>query len=56
MNEDLLRKLSEADSIASNENEVRKVAYQELKNCCDEIIYDSLGSMIFYKKGKVFIP
>ena len=56
MNEDLLRKFSEADSIASNENEARKVAYQELKNCYDEIIYDSLGSMIFYKKGKSVHP
>lgn len=52
MNDILLKKLSEADSVASNENEVRKIAYQELKDCCDEILYDSLGSMIFHKKGK----
>lgn len=56
MNEDLLRKLSEADSIASNESEVREIAYQELKDCCDEVIYDPLGSMIFYKKGKSTQP
>lgn len=52
MNYDLLSKLSNADSIASYEDEVRDILYSELKEYCDDIYCDSLGSVIFYKKGK----
>jgi len=52
MNESLLKRLSEADSIASNENEVRSLLYHELQLHCDDIDCDSLGSIIFHKKGK----
>ncbi|MCD7839088.1 MAG: aminopeptidase [Erysipelotrichaceae bacterium] len=51
MNSDLLKELSNADSIASCENEVRNILYKELKDYCDEIYCDSLGSIIFHKKG-----
>lgn len=51
MNKDLLKRLSDADSIASSEDEVRNILYQELKNCCDEVYCDALGSVIFHKKG-----
>lgn len=50
MNTELLRKLSNADGIASNEQEVRDVLLEELNPYCDEISTDNLGSIIF-KKG-----
>ena len=37
MNSQLLKKLSDADSIASCEDEVREILYQELKEVCDDI-------------------
>ena len=49
MNIDFLKKLSEADGIASNEGEVRKVLLEELKDHSDEIVCDGLGSIIFSK-------
>lgn len=56
MNEKLLMSLSNADSIASNEDEVRKILYQEIKEHCDEIFFDELGSIIFHKKGNSTNP
>lgn len=52
MNSDLLKKLSDADSIAACEDEVRNILYKELKDHCDEVTCDSLGSIIFHKKGQ----
>lgn len=49
MNIDFFKKLSEADGIASNEREVRKVLLEELKDHSDEIVCDGLGSIIFSK-------
>ena len=49
MNIDFLKKLSEADAIASNEGEVRKVMLDELKDYSDKVEYDGLGSVIFSK-------
>lgn len=51
MNSDLLRELSNADAIASNEDEVRKILYREMAKYSDEVMTDSLGSIIFHKKG-----
>ena len=51
MNIEFLRKLSNADGIASNEGEVRHVLYEELKDYADEITTDHLGSIIFKKEG-----
>lgn len=50
MNSLLLKKLCEADSIASHEDEVRTILYSELAKLSDEIFCDDLGSLIFYKK------
>lgn len=50
MSYEFLRKLSNADGIASNEGEVRKVLVEELKEYAEEISCDNLGSIIF-KKG-----
>lgn len=50
MNIEFLKKLSNADAIASNEQEVRDVLYDELHDYADEVDCDNLGSIIF-KKG-----
>lgn len=52
MNDILLKALSDADSIASNENEVREILYKELTKYSDEVFCDKIGSIIFHKKGK----
>lgn len=51
MNSKLLKELSNADSIASNEDEVRSILYRELADYSNEVFTDNLGSVIFYKKG-----
>ena len=50
MNIQFLEKLSNADGIASNEQEVRDVLVAELKEYADEVSTDHLGSIIFSKK------
>lgn len=49
MNIEFFKRLSEADGIASNEEEVRHVLLEELKAYSDKIICDGLGSIIFLK-------
>ena len=49
MNIQFLEKLSNADGIASNEQEVRDVLVDELKEYADEVSTDHLGSIIFEK-------
>ena len=49
MNIEFFKRLSEADGIASNEEEVRHVLLEELKAYSDKIICDGLGSIIFSK-------
>lgn len=56
MNEKLLKQLSEADSIAACEDEVRAILYSELNKYSDEVFCDGLGSLIFYKKGRSSNP
>lgn len=51
MDSELLKELSNADSIASNEGEVRSILYREMAQYSDEVFSDHLGSIIFYKKG-----
>lgn len=51
MNETFLRKLSNADAIASKETEVRDLLVEANREHCDEIRCDHLGSVIFVKKG-----
>lgn len=56
MNSSLLKELSNADAIASNESEVRKILYREMASYCDEVYSDQLGSIIFHKKGTAEKP
>lgn len=52
MNIELLKALSNADAIASNEQEVRDILVQDLKDYADEIDCDNMGSIIFRKGSK----
>ncbi|MBA5851198.1 aminopeptidase [Clostridium sp. cel8] len=52
MNYSLLKALSNADGIASHENEIRKILYNEVAKYSDEVFCDNIGSIIFHKKGK----
>lgn len=56
MREKLLKRLSNADAVASKEQELRDILYEELQDSCDEIAYDHLGSMLFRSKGSVENP
>lgn len=51
MNEDLLMRLSNADAVASREDEVRNIVYEYCKDYCDEVENDELGSLILRKKA-----
>ena len=50
MNSELLKELSNADSVASVEDEVRSILYRELAKYSDEVFSDRLGSIIFFIK------
>lgn len=52
MNLKLLNSLVSCDSVASHEDEVRQVLYEELISYCDDVFCDHLGSIAFHKKGK----
>lgn len=56
MSIEFLKKLSNADGIASNEQEVRDVLLDELRPYADEVDCDGLGSIIFQKTGKADGP
>ena len=45
------KELSNADSVASVEDEVRSILYRELAKYSDEVFSDRLGSIVFHKKG-----
>lgn len=47
----LLQQLSDADAIAGREKEVRTILRNEMKDYCDDIQYDHLGSICFKNKG-----
>lgn len=47
----LLKRLSDADAVASKESEVRNIMKEECSALCDDVSYDHLGSVIFHKKG-----
>lgn len=51
MKEELLIRLSNADAVASKEDEVRNIIYEECKEYCDSVENDILGSLILRKKG-----
>ena len=46
MSLEFLERLSNADAIAANEQEVRNVMIDELESYADSIEYDGLGSII----------
>lgn len=52
MDFNLLEKLSNADSVASNENEVRNILKDTLSEYSDTFQYDGIGSLIVTKKSK----
>jgi len=56
MNIELVKKLSNADAVASHEDEVRNILIEELNDFSDEIEFDKLGSAIFHKKGSAEGP
>lgn len=51
MDIELVKKLSNADAVASHEDEVRSILLEEMKEFSDEIDFDRLGSVLFHKKG-----
>ncbi|WP_444658405.1 aminopeptidase [Caproiciproducens sp. R2] len=51
MDIELVKKLSNADAVASHEDEVRSILLKELEGVSDEVDFDRLGSAIFHKKG-----
>lgn len=56
MNEDLLLKLSNADAVASKEDEVRNILWDECHELCDTVDFDHLGSIMFQKESNVEDP
>lgn len=52
MNFEVLEKLSNADAIASHEDEVRQIIKEQLKMYAATFEYDGLGSLIVTKKSK----
>lgn len=49
--DDYLKQLCECNAVASREDEMRKLLYENLKDCADEILTDNIGSIVFHKKG-----
>lgn len=47
-----IEKLTQTNGISGHEGPVAKIMYDELKEFCDEVQFDNLGSIIFVKKGK----
>lgn len=52
MDDYLLGRLVRCDSVAAREDQIRQLLHEELREYCDEVIYDHLGSIAFHKKGK----
>lgn len=48
----LLKELTELNGVSGNEDEVREFIKKEAQKFSDEIIVDSMGNLICYKKGK----
>ena len=51
MNRELLKRLTQADAVAGNEGEVRKVILADCRAYADEVMTDGLGSLILHHKG-----
>ena len=52
----LLKKLTMACGVSGNEDEVRKIIIEDIKDYVDEIKIDRLGNLIAIKKGKEGYP
>lgn len=52
----LLKKLTMACGVSGNEDEVRKIIIEDIKDYADEIKIDRLGNLIAIKKGKEGYP
>ena len=52
----LLKKLTMANGVSGNEDEVRNIIIEEIKDYVDEIKTDRLGNIITIKKGKEGFP
>lgn len=48
---DFIEQLTQTNGISGHEGEVAKLMYNELKDLCDEVQFDNLGSIIFIKRG-----
>lgn len=56
MNDDLLVCLSNADAVASKEDEVRNILWNECKPFASKVDFDGLGSILFHKNSEVQDP
>lgn len=52
LNYKLLEKLCTTDGISGEEDNIRKIIFEEIKNYADEINIDNMGNIIVFKKGK----
>lgn len=50
---DFIEKLTQINGISGHESKVAEYLYQELKDFCDEVQFDHLGSIIFVKKASI---
>lgn len=48
----LLKILTEIDAVSGNENALRDFLMSQLSNYADDIIRDSIGNLVFFKKGR----
>ncbi len=48
--------LTQVNGISGHEECVRELMYHQLKDLCDEVQFDNLGSIIFVKRGKANGP
>ena len=48
---ELLKKMSEINAVSGNENDIRNLLIAEIKDNVDDIIIDTIGNVIAYKKG-----
>ncbi|MEG0580130.1 MAG: M42 family peptidase, partial [Niameybacter sp.] len=53
---DYIEKLTQTNGISGHEGAVAKLMHDELKDLCDEVLFDNLGSIIFVKKGPENAP
>lgn len=49
---ELLKRLTECNSVSGNESEIRELIKKEVLDFCDEVYEDALGNLIVHKKGE----